>query len=84
MQAAHELRHKRRLPTFLSQVRNCLASEGLFLYCDHYAKSASAERQDLFLSRADQLLALRGANFTEVRTLLDLGGMALLSAINPG
>jgi cyclopropane fatty-acyl-phospholipid synthase-like methyltransferase len=84
MQAAHELRHKRRLPAFLSQVRTCLAPGGLLLYCDHYAESASAERQDLFLSRAGQPLALREANFTEVRTLLDLGGMALLSATNPG
>jgi SAM-dependent methyltransferase len=84
MQAAHELRHKRRLPAFLSQVRICLAPGGLLLYCDHYAESASAERLDLFLSHADQPLALRKANFTEVRTLLDLGGMALLSATNPG
>jgi cyclopropane fatty-acyl-phospholipid synthase-like methyltransferase len=84
MQAAHELRHKRRLPAFLSQVRSCLASGGLFLYCDHYAESASAERQDLFLSRPDQPLALREANFAEGRTLFDLGGMALLSATNPG
>ncbi len=84
MQAAHELRHKRRLPTFLSQVRTCLLPGGLFLYCDHYAESASAERQDLFLSRAEQPLALREASFIEIRTLLDLGGMALLSATNPG
>jgi hypothetical protein len=84
MQAAHELRHKRRLPAFLSQVRTCLAPGGLLLYCDHYAESASAERLDLFLSRADQPLGLRKENFTEVRTLLDLGGMALLSATNPG
>jgi SAM-dependent methyltransferase len=84
MQAAHELRHKRRLPEFLRQVRTCLAPSGLFLYCDHYAESASAERQTLFLSQADQSVALREANFTDVRTLLDLGGMALLSATNPG
>jgi len=83
MQAAHELRQKRRLPAFLSQVRTCLAPGGLFLYCDHYAESASAERQDLFRSQADQPVALREANFTDVRTLLDVGGMALLSAANP-
>jgi SAM-dependent methyltransferase len=84
MQAAHELRHKRRLPAFLSQVRSCLLPGGLFLYCDHYAESAGAERRDLFLSQADQPGALRGANFTDVRTILDVGGMALLSATNPG
>jgi SAM-dependent methyltransferase len=84
MQAAHELRHKRRLPAFLPQVRACLRPGGQFLYCDHYAESASAERRDLFLSRADQPVALREANFTEIRTLLDLGGMALLSARSPG
>jgi cyclopropane fatty-acyl-phospholipid synthase-like methyltransferase len=84
MQAAHELRHKRRLPALLSQVQTCLSRGGLFLYCDHYAESADAERQNLFLSQADQPAALREANFTDVRTLLDVGGMALLSATNPG
>ena len=66
-QAAHELRHKRRLSAFLSQVRTCLLPGGLFLYCDHYAESASAERQNLFLSQADQPVALGEANFTDVR-----------------
>jgi cyclopropane fatty-acyl-phospholipid synthase-like methyltransferase len=84
MQAAHELRHRRRLPSFLSQVRTRLVPGGPFLYCDHYAESASAERQDLFLSQAGQPVALREANFTDVRTLVDVGGMALLSATNRG
>jgi SAM-dependent methyltransferase len=84
MQAAHELRHRRRLPDFLSQVRTCLLPGGLLLYCDHYAESAGAERRNLFLSQADQPVALQEANFTDVRTILDLGGMALLSATNPG
>jgi SAM-dependent methyltransferase len=83
MQATHELRHKRRLPALLSQVRTCLLPDGLLLYCDHYAESAGAERRELFLSQADQPVALREASFTDVRTLLDVGGMALLSATNP-
>jgi SAM-dependent methyltransferase len=84
MQAAHELRHKLRLPALLSQVRTCLLPGGLFLYCDHYAEAAGAERRDLFLSQADQPAALREANFADVRTLPDASGMALLSATNPG
>jgi SAM-dependent methyltransferase len=81
MQAAHEVRHKSRVPALLSQARQCLAPGGVFLYCDSYAEAVSAKFADLHLSSADQPLALRQASLAQVQKLLDLGGMALFSAV---
>jgi SAM-dependent methyltransferase len=78
MQAAHELRHKRHLPKLLLQVRDVLRSGGIFLYCDHY--SEGGQNPDLMLAREEQPQALDNAGFTDVRRLLDKGGMALYVA----
>jgi SAM-dependent methyltransferase len=84
MQAAHETRHKRHLPDFLSRARQCLAPEGMLLYCDHYWEAGTAKNPELDASAEEQLLALRSAGFTHVERLLDIGGMALIAAVNSG
>jgi SAM-dependent methyltransferase len=80
MQAAHELRHKRHLAKFLLQARALLRHGGLILYCDHYAEPVSHKHPDLYLKREDQPGSLETAGFSNVRRLLDEGGMALYSA----
>jgi SAM-dependent methyltransferase len=82
LQAAHETRHKRHLPLFLARARQCLAPQGLLLYCDHYA--GGGKHTDLFLTAEAQPGALREAGFVQVAKPLDMGGMALFSARNPG
>ena len=43
MQAAHETRHKRHLPDFLSRARQCLVPGGMLLYCDHYWEAGTTK-----------------------------------------
>ena len=81
MQAAHEIRHKRHLPKLLTQIRAVMVPDGILLYCDHYAEGG--ENSDLMLNRDDQPLVLERAGFTDVRRLLEKGGMALYAA-KPG
>jgi SAM-dependent methyltransferase len=81
MQAAHEIRHRRHLPKLLLQVRNALVPGGIFLYCDHYAEGG--QNPDLVLPRAEQPIVLGDAGFSNVRRLLDLGGMALYAGKRP-
>lgn len=81
MQAAHEVRHKRRVPALLEQLHRLLAADGMLLFCDHYATTERpANNPDLFLSRDQQPIALAKAGFASVECLLDKGGMALYRA----
>jgi SAM-dependent methyltransferase len=78
MQAAHELRHKRHLPKFLSQATQVLTPGGVLLYCDHYAEGG--QNPELVLNRDDQPRALENAGLGNIRRILDKGGMALYAA----
>jgi hypothetical protein len=80
LQAAHEMRHKRHLVSFLVPTRERLSNEGTLLYCDHYMEPGSGKNPDLMHERAAQAVALREAGFVRVNRLLDEGGMALYSA----
>jgi SAM-dependent methyltransferase len=82
LQAAHETRHIRHLPGFLSRAQQRLAPGGLFLYCDHYLGVLS--NADLYLAAEEQPLALAAVGFHNVQKRLDIGGMALFSADKPG
>lgn len=82
MQAAHETRHRRRLPALLAGMRRCLVPGGVLLFCDHYA--GPGKHADLYLPAADQGPALQAAGFTTVEPLLDEAGMALYAARNGG
>jgi cyclopropane fatty-acyl-phospholipid synthase-like methyltransferase len=86
MQAAHEVRHTRHLPAFLAHARKCLTPNGLFLYCDHYARpqghSDGYMNPDLYLRPDEQPIALQEAGFRKVQKLIDMGGMVLFAAVN--
>lgn len=82
LQSAHEMRHKRHLVPFLMSAKQKLAKSGILLYCDHYAELESGKNPDLFVERDAQPLALAAAGFSEIRRLLDEGGMALYAATN--
>jgi len=79
LQAAHETRHRDRLPDLLQRMRASLKAGGLLLYCDHYR--GTLKNPVLYLERQQQPRKLRAAGFVRVERLLDKGGMALYSAI---
>jgi cyclopropane fatty-acyl-phospholipid synthase-like methyltransferase len=83
MQAAHEVRHRRRLAPLFAGVREIVRPRGLFLFCDHYRLDDSAAQRTLYLERDEQAAELEAAGFTDVRPIFDDTGMALLSARRP-
>jgi hypothetical protein len=68
------------LPVFLRGAKEALKPGGLLLYCDHYA--GDGKNPDLFPAVEAQPAALREAGFSQIRCCLDLGGMALFSALH--
>jgi SAM-dependent methyltransferase len=80
MQAAHEVRHKSRLPALFRQIRDVVRPGGLFLYCDHYTEPGSTKNSELHLRPDEQPALLAEAGFSEVVRLLDEGGITLYSA----
>ncbi len=83
MQAAHEVRHKTRLPALLASVHAVLRPGGLLLFCDHYAGTQTGKRRELALERDEQARALEAAGFASVTLLRDEGSMALYSGRRP-
>ncbi len=81
LQALHEARHRRRLPTLLSATRTAVRRGGMLLYCDHYAEAMNGVA--LYVRRDEQPARLKEAGFGDVVRLRDEGGMALYRAINP-
>ena len=81
MQAAHEVRHRTRLPQLLQAMYDALRPGGLLLFCDHYAEPGSGKVNDLYVSQDEQLGLIEEAGFEGVSCLLDHGGMALYSAM---
>ena len=81
MQAAHEVRHKRRLPALLAQIHRLIRGGGLLLFCDHYAEAGAPKNPELYLTKEEQPVTLARAGFHDVRLLLDRGGMALYRAL---
>ena len=77
MQAAHEVRHKSRLPRLLKDIYGALQPDGRLLFCDHYAEVGSGKNPDLFPEYAEQVALLKAAGFRDVNELLNEGGMAL-------
>lgn len=82
MQAAHEVRHKSRLPRLLSQMHATLQTGGMLLYCDHYAQTGSSAQDELYADRDEQLALLRAAGFKRVICLRDESGLALYSGVS--
>jgi SAM-dependent methyltransferase len=81
-QAAHETRHKRHLPGLLERAKRCLRKGGLLLYGDHFAEPDSGKHPDLYWGAEEQPMIVANAGFTDIRTLLVVGGVALFAATN--
>lgn len=79
MQAAHELRHRARLPALLREIHSILAPGGMLLYCDHY-EEPGPKANGLYWPRTQQAEQLSAAGFGKVALLHDEGGMALYRA----
>lgn len=77
MQAAHEVRHKSRLPVLLKQMHAALKPAGTLLFCDHYAEAGSAKSPELYPEYEAQRALLATTGFVEITELLNEGGMAL-------
>jgi SAM-dependent methyltransferase len=81
MQAAHEVRHKNRLPLLLAQAHEAIRPGGVFLFSDHYAEPGTNKNAELYVTRDEQLMLLARAGFAPVNRVHDEGGMALYVAI---
>jgi hypothetical protein len=80
LQAAHEVRHKQRLPALLARIHGLIRDGGLLLFCDHYAEFGTAKNPELYLTKEEQPIILSRAGFSDLGLLLDYGGMALYRA----
>lgn len=79
-QAVHELRHKRHAPDLHAQAHSVLMPDGPYLVCDHFAGGDGMKDQNLYMSVAEQSLALEAAGFKRIRRVHVAGGMALYCA----
>ncbi len=76
-QTVHELRHKRRTPGLLKQVRSVLKRGGSLLVCDHYFGQDGMSNSSLYMTVEEQREALREADFQEVLELRRDRGLVL-------
>jgi SAM-dependent methyltransferase len=81
MQAAHEVRHKSRLPLLLAQAHEVIRPGGVFLFGDHYAEPGAKKNTELYVTRDEQPVLLAEAGFAPVSRVHDEGGMALYLGI---
>jgi SAM-dependent methyltransferase len=82
-QAIHELRHKRYAPQLHAHVASILAPGGVYLVCDHFTGEGGMKNEELFMSIAEQELALRSAGFSSVHLVMAKGGLVLHRAAQP-
>ncbi|WP_199181052.1 class I SAM-dependent methyltransferase [Chromobacterium alticapitis] len=80
-QAAHEVRHKRHLPTLHRQARSLLRPGAPYLMCDHYAGGDGMANDQLYATVEEQEAALRQAGFGDVALLMRQGGLAFFRAV---
>jgi len=73
MQAVHEIRHKRHVRGLYRQIVDILRPGGLLLISDH----VPLNDKPLHSTEAEQLEALAGAGFVDVKTELLLNGLYL-------
>lgn len=76
MQAIHELRHKSYATALHAQVRAILKPGGAYLACDHYCGDDGMKNGHLYMTIAEQRVALEAAGF-RVREVLRLGGLTM-------
>jgi cyclopropane fatty-acyl-phospholipid synthase-like methyltransferase len=83
MQAAHEVRHKRRIPALFEQVSAILVPSGIFLMCDRVPEDDAPRSTTLFMTTQEQERALLDAGFENVRLLLEGDALALYACRKP-
>ena len=80
VQSVHEVRHKRHAPTLYGGVRRLLREKGAFLVCDHFVGEGGMTDTSLYMTPQEQLDALGLGGFTDVREILQKGGLVLFRA----
>ena len=83
MQAAHEVRHKRRIPALFQQVSAILVPSGVFLMCDRVPEDDSPRSTTLFMTAQEQERALLDVGFENVQLLLEGDALTLYSCRKP-
>jgi SAM-dependent methyltransferase len=83
MQAVHEVRHKRHVPSLYRDIFAILSPSGLFVVGDRTPEDDSPRSTALFMTADEQLHALRGAGFIDVRLVTSGDALALCEARTP-
>jgi 16S rRNA G1207 methylase RsmC len=76
-QAVHELRHKRYAESLHCQVKAVLASEGIYLVCDHFYGDGGLGNEQLYMSISEQRDALSNAGFRSVQQIHRVGTLVM-------
>jgi SAM-dependent methyltransferase len=80
MQAVHEVRHKRHVPSLLTTVGELLTPGGVFLMCDHIVGEGGMTDSNLYMTQSEQKEALLGAGFSQVDLVKAESGLVLWRA----
>src|SRR5580692_191030 len=83
MQAAHEVRHKRHVPSLYRRIRELIRPDAMFVVCDHAPPSESASHIALHSTVIEQHAALASAGFEAISTHLSLNGLYVCSGKAP-
>jgi SAM-dependent methyltransferase len=83
MQAVHEVRHKRHVPALYREIFGILRPSGMFVVSDRTPEDDSPRSTALFMTAAEQLDAMRGAGFVEVRHITSGDAIALCEGQKP-
>lgn len=77
MQAVHEVRHKRHVPSLYAKIHDVTRPGATVAICDHTPSDNSLKSTSLFMTEAEQLQALAAAGFINGRVLLAIKGLLL-------
>ena len=80
VQSVHEVRHKSKVEKLFKQIRCCIETGGMFLYCDHVCDQAGIQNDQLFMSEEEQAFVLN-KTFVSVDRVCRHGTLALWRAI---
>ncbi len=83
MQAVHETRHKRHVPTLYARCFDLLRPGGLLIVCDHEPPNASPRMTSLHSTETEQNAALEAAGFERIATNGKTEGMYICSGVRP-
>ena len=84
MQAVHEIRHKRHVPSFYRQVRDLLEPVGILAVCDGIPRDTSILWQtSLLMTAEEQLEALTSAGFENVQIEGQIGSTVFVTGRAP-